>query len=447
MSDSIKVASMVATLSANVTEFERGMNRASYSADKSFGSIENKAKGLRGKLDSLASNGNFFTGLKNFAAAPDLLGKLGAVGIGLGGWTLAIGASVAAGRELLGVVDGIATRIKQSQIVSLTKGTVSLAKRNAEVDAKNKGDIERSAVVLGALKPKNNEVNHAQLGIARLVGDDAAKKIIDARREAAILERDANLARLGKTVMVGEARRQAMREAGFDPNIGPARFAGVRVSGPNMFQENDFDRQAREFGKKIEQGIQQNLDRAKDIRRANAPGEVMLAISKFGEIAQRRGINPVAGEAMRQWDLAAGKVGEFAAQLENGANQIQAFADKQMAIKNELDSLNPAKIFANEMLRIEQLGVDDRNANLLRGIARRNFDAAVPAVPMMQPQFASLVRANSAEASRAILSAMLPKVKPEDRPLKELKDEAERQTEILRQIGENTARQLQPAGF
>jgi len=447
MADSIKVASMVVAMSANVTEFERGMRRATDVANSNFREIEKSGRNFSSRLEVLMGNKGLFTGIKQIASSGDLIGKIGGIGVALGAWSLPIAAAVAAGRELIPVIGEISTRIKQSQIDKLTKGTVSLKDRGIAIDTKAKADMERTGKLLESIKPQTPEVNPRQLSIAKLVGDDAAKKIIAARQEAAVLERDANLARMWKAGNIKDARDQAMREAGFDPNVRPGRFAGVRVGGPTFGQQNDFNRAANEFGKKIEENIANGLARAQELRQANASAELMLVFSKFGEVIQRQGTNPIAGEAMRQWDMATMKVNDFAAQLEKGANQAQAWADKQMANKAELDALSPAKMFENEMQRINGLGLLEENANILRGVARQRLDAALP---MVQPQFAGLVRANTAEASRAILASMLPNVKPEDRPLKELVQQSDEQIKLLQQIGDNTKKQLtalQPANF
>ena len=423
MSDSIKVASMVATLSANTTEFEAGMNRAASSAKKGFTNVKQSAdaaaSGFGQRITSAMSNQNLFMGIKKAASAKDVFSGAGGIGIALGGWGIAIEAAATGLKFIAPLMD---------QILFGTQANTEAAKAYADeiqgifAASQDRGQAERVAsMAAGSFKPPDWIENFVKHG--GLFGD----KSNEIGLQDSIREERARL-------------QQSSRELGNQKDFVRARMVKIHNTetpfsnaDQNLAEQAKFRAEYQQMQEKLNEQIKSLTNAINNLK----VDQIRTALEAGQAVGGFAG-NLVAGLPLKN----------ALAQTEKVQDGIGGFVDRYFKAQQEFAKADPLAAFKKENDRISKDLADgvinDQQANVLRGRARQGLDSAMP---VNQPQFASLIRANTAEASRAILSAMLPKVKPEDRPLKELKDEAERQTEILRQIGENTARQLQPAGF
>jgi hypothetical protein len=476
MSDNIKVASMIASISANTTEFEAGMNRAVASAEKSFARInqiqaggfkeglrlpgmessaslkynamadilgdstekkiaegvekaatsskvkqaaESTASTFGQRVSMAMSNQNLFMGIKKAATAKDVFSGAGGIGIALGGWSLAIGAAAEGLKAMAPMMD---------QILFGTQANTEAAKAYADEIRKtfelsqDRGQSERvAAMAAGSFKPPDWIENFVKHG--GLFGDKSNEISLQdsIRNERERLQGD--LRELGN-------QEDFVRAGMIDKHGSTMPFT---YASDNLAAEYEFKREYQQMQRALNDQIKSLTNAINNLK----VDQIRTALEAGQAVGGFAG-NLVAGLPLKN----------ALAQTKKVQDGIGGFVDRYFKAQQEFAKADPLAAFKKENDRISKDLADgvinDQQANVLRGRARQGLDSAMP---VNQPQFASLIRANTAEASRAILSAMLPKVKPEDRPLKELKDEAERQTEILRQIGENTARQLQPAGF
>jgi hypothetical protein len=460
MSDSIKVASMIVSMSVNVTEFERGMKRAADVAGSSVDKIATTGDKLKEKLASTWGDKGFMTGLKKFFEEDDLVGKVGAIGIGLGGWSLAIGSVVSVARELVGYFAEINKLAEEARKNELMGGRTSFDLQNDILNEQQQQNLAKTKASVDSLKSAFEELTKPVSEAAKVIGKDTEKTFQETLKSLA--EEEKRLAELMNSVSErGNVQDQVMREMGRDPSA--TNRLGFKDGRLQLLQEQAFipleamvktemelaNRHVRLSAKIQEiQDKVQALNRLAPIRAGfiGVSGGVSGAMD-FAQNGPGMSMAEVAAEAVTKFaaGLRTSKAIEQAAQSQDG---IGGFIQKYFKAQQEFVKSDPLALFKSTNDQItKQLNdgvINEQQANILRGRARQGLDAAMP---MAQPQFASLVRANTAEASRAILASMLPKVRPEDRPLKEIADESKKTNELLAEIGKNTARQLQPAGF
>jgi hypothetical protein len=353
--------------------------------------------------------------VKKFAESGDIFGAAGGIGLALGGWSVAIGAAVSVAKELAPIMDAILWG-SQANVEAATAYAKEI--RSTFELSQKFGRAERvSAMASGTFKPPDWIEEFVKNGAEFDPNNNTATMRERIRDEIKRISGDKM--RLGN--------KQDYVTAAMQEKYGTSRpFANARE---NMAAEYEFAQQYDKMTEHLAGQIKSLDDALKNLRAELIRLPITMAMG--GALGAQT----------------AARFGNFAGNAEQ-AGGMGGFLDRYFKAQQEMVKSNPFASFQKENERINKDLADgvinEQQANIQRGRARQGLDSALP---VNQPQFASLIKANSAEASKAILSAMLPKIKPEDRPLKDLKDEAEKQTKLLEKIGENTAKQLQPAGF
>ena len=349
----------------------------------------------------------------------DLLTKVGGVGLAFGGWGLAFNAAAGTLSMIVPLMD---------RILSGTKVNTEAAKEYADA-------IDRIAARSNIQGPRGTNAIAAMFnGTGRLQdefdyfarrgdmegyeGPDTLKSMIE--------DRKATL-------------RKSLDDLGSQDDYVRAKLQHTYgTSHANTVAE--YNQRADPFIQQFQQqraGIEAQLKQIADLQ-IDANAAAMRLAPEVGGAA--------AGFLKNTMRQSAGARGASAA--ENASNGIGDYLNRYFELRQDSVANDPFANFskANEQItRDLNAGlINEGQANVMRARARQGLDSALPA---MQPQFASLIQANSAEASKAILSAMLPKVRPEDRPLKELKAEAEKQTKQLERIGDKIKNEFQVANF